>query len=212
MNYFQPNTKWVRGTLERCSDGFCSFPHRHCDGTTEASDSRRDMLEHQNEHFVRDFLKFHTLQLQNRRFPTSLLTDRPQNRRFVQGLRRFFMTCHHTPRLPRNWHHGCERLRTVAATNATSSEHSSTPTSPEWKREPLLRIREQVAHIIFFSEPSPFPPQVFSLREQAEKSQSQDVAGADSWSQKKKTVEQAEGCQGAVQCKAKNLLKWKLQP
>ena len=22
MNYFQPNTKWVRGTLERCSHGF----------------------------------------------------------------------------------------------------------------------------------------------------------------------------------------------
>ena len=43
---------------ERC----CSFPHRQRDGTKEASDSRRDMLEseHQNEHFVRDFLTFHT--------------------------------------------------------------------------------------------------------------------------------------------------------
>ena len=40
-------------------DGFCSFPHRHCDGTKEACDSRRDMLEHQHEHFVPDFLKFH---------------------------------------------------------------------------------------------------------------------------------------------------------
>ena len=70
-------------------DGFCSFPHRHCDGTTEASDSRRDMLEHQNEHFVRDFVKIHTLQLQNRRFPTSFLTNRPQNRRFARGVRRF---------------------------------------------------------------------------------------------------------------------------
>ena len=70
-------------------DGFCSFPQRHCDGTKEASDSRRDMLGHQNEHFVRNFLTFHTLQLQNRRFPTSFLTNRPQNRRFVRGFRRF---------------------------------------------------------------------------------------------------------------------------
>ena len=70
-------------------DGLCSFPHRHCDGTKEASDSRRDMLEHQNEHFVRDFRKCHTLQLKNRRVPTSFLTNRPQNRRFVRGIRRF---------------------------------------------------------------------------------------------------------------------------
>ena len=31
--------------------GFCSFPHRH----GEARDSKRDMLEPQNEHFVRGF-------------------------------------------------------------------------------------------------------------------------------------------------------------
>ena len=53
---------------------FCSFPHRHCDGTIETSDSRRDTLEHQNEHFARDFLTFHTSQLQNQRFPTNSLT------------------------------------------------------------------------------------------------------------------------------------------
>ena len=70
-------------------DGFCSFPHRHCDGTIEASDSRRDMLEQQNEHFVQDFLKFHTLQLQNRRFPKSFLASQPQNRRFVRGCLKF---------------------------------------------------------------------------------------------------------------------------
>ena len=57
-------------------DGFCSFPHRHCDGTTEASDSRRDMLEHENEHFVRDFHKIHNLQLQNQSFPTNFDTNR----------------------------------------------------------------------------------------------------------------------------------------
>ena len=37
---------------------------------------------------------------------------------------------------------GCERLRTVAATNATSSEHTLNPQTPRVKRGPLLRIRE----------------------------------------------------------------------
>ena len=35
-----------------------------------------------------------------------------------------------------------ERLRTVATTNATSSEHTLNPQTPRVKREPLLRIRE----------------------------------------------------------------------
>ena len=105
-------------------DGFCSFPHRHCDGTIEASDSRRDMLEQQNEHFVRDFLKFHTLQLQNRRFPTIFPTNRPQNRRFVRGFRRFsspvknatpateFAPCHHfvTMRFTKNTQHATSKV------------------------------------------------------------------------------------------------------
>ena len=83
---------------------FCSVPHRHCDGTTEASDSRRDMLDHQNKHFTQDVLTFHTSQLQNRRFPTSFLANRPQNRRFLRGLPSIFVTCHKMPRLPRNLH------------------------------------------------------------------------------------------------------------
>ena len=58
-------------------------------GTNEASDSRRDMLAHQNEHVARDFLTFHTSQPQNRRFPTKFLRNRPQNGRFVRGFRRF---------------------------------------------------------------------------------------------------------------------------
>ena len=37
---------------------------------------------------------------------------------------------------------GCERLRTVAIVNATSSEHTLNPQTPRVKREPLLRIRE----------------------------------------------------------------------
>ena len=36
-----------------------------------------------------------------------------------------------------------ERLRTVATTNATSSEHTLNPQTPRVKREPLLRIREK---------------------------------------------------------------------
>ena len=38
---------------------------------------------------------------------------------------------------------GCERLRTVAIVNATSSEHTINPQTPRVKREPLLRIREK---------------------------------------------------------------------
>ena len=69
--------------------GFAASPRRQRDGTKKASDSRRDMLEHQNEHFVRDLLTFHTSQLQNRCFPTSFLMDLPQTRSFVRGFRRF---------------------------------------------------------------------------------------------------------------------------
>ena len=35
---------------------------------------------------------------------------------------------------------GCGRLRTVAATNATSSEHTLSPETPRVKREPLLHL------------------------------------------------------------------------
>ena len=40
---------------------------------------------------------------------------------------------------------GCERLRTVATVNATSSEHTLNPQTPRVKRKPLLRIREKKA-------------------------------------------------------------------
>ena len=36
---------------------------------------------------------------------------------------------------------GCERLRTFATVNATSSEHTLNPQTPRMKREPSLRIR-----------------------------------------------------------------------
>jgi hypothetical protein len=38
-------------------------------------------------------------------------------------------------------------LRTVATTNATSSEHTLNPQTPRVKREPLLRIREKTRHV-----------------------------------------------------------------
>ena len=41
---------------------------------------------------------------------------------------------------------GCERLRTVANINATSSEHTLNPQTPRVKREPLLRIRGKKKH------------------------------------------------------------------
>ena len=53
-------------------------------------------------------------------------------------LRPFCKTYHrhgHTV-LTRTVANGCERLRTVANTNATSGEHSSTPTRPEWNGNP----------------------------------------------------------------------------
>ena len=54
---------------------FCSFPHRHGEATGKP-DSRRDTLEHQNEHFVRETSSnFHTLKLQTRRFPASFLMN-----------------------------------------------------------------------------------------------------------------------------------------
>ena len=69
------------------SKGFCSFPHRHGNAT------RRDMLEPQNEHFVRDVLKFFHFVATESMFsnefshePQNLL---PQNRCFVRGFRQF---------------------------------------------------------------------------------------------------------------------------
>ena len=37
---------------------FCSCPDRHRRSHRKTGDSKRDTLEHQNEHFVRDFLQF----------------------------------------------------------------------------------------------------------------------------------------------------------
>ena len=45
---------------------------------------------------------------------------------------------------------GCERLRTVADADATSSEHTLNPQTPRVKREPLLRIREKYHSRLLF--------------------------------------------------------------
>ena len=60
------------------------FPHRHCDGSKEASDSRRDMLEHRARlPYISDFAASKST------FSYSFVTNRPQNRRFVRRFRRF---------------------------------------------------------------------------------------------------------------------------
>ena len=61
------------------------------------------MLEHQNEHVVRDFVKFHNSQSQNQRFPTSFLTNR--------GLRRFSS--------PVTKCHACHGICTLSPLRAT---------------------------------------------------------------------------------------------
>ena len=43
--------------------------------------------------------------------------------------------------------HGCERLRTVADVNATSGEHSSTPTPPEWNRNPCYKFGNRMRKV-----------------------------------------------------------------
>ena len=79
---------------------FCSFPHRHGETT--------DMLEHQNEHFLRDFLKnshfvaskstfSYEFFLRTWKFATS-------KSMFRARLRSSFSASHRMPRLPRNLH------------------------------------------------------------------------------------------------------------
>ena len=52
----QNNTTTCFDTNEE--ERFCSFPHRHGEATGKPETRERDMWEHQNEHFVRDFLEF----------------------------------------------------------------------------------------------------------------------------------------------------------
>ena len=62
---------------------FCSFPHRHGETT--------DMLEHQNEHFLRDFLKNSHFVASKSTFSYEFSLEheklQPQIRCFVRGFR-----------------------------------------------------------------------------------------------------------------------------
>ena len=77
----------------RKGDMFCSFPHRHGEATGKPETARRDMWEHQNEHFVRDFLQFSHFVASKSTFSYEFSLERenlqPQNRCFVRGFRQF---------------------------------------------------------------------------------------------------------------------------
>ena len=118
---------------------FCSFPHRHCDGSTEASDSRRDMLEDQKEHFARQISL--TSQRKNQRFPTGFLMDPPQNRHFVRRFRRFFhhvlqnataatesATCHH---FAQRWQCDSQKTRNTTRLKCRSLPRKVTIRDPQ---------------------------------------------------------------------------------
>ena len=62
------------------------------------------MPEHQNEHFVRDFLTFHTLQLRKLTFSDEFSYEPTSKSTFRARLPSIFMTCHKMPRLPQNLH------------------------------------------------------------------------------------------------------------
>ena len=88
-------------------DGFCSFPHRHCNGTKEASDPSQDTLEHHKRHFVRDFLTFHTSQIvaaSKSTFSCEFSYDTTSKSTFRARLPSIFITCHKMQRQRRNLH------------------------------------------------------------------------------------------------------------
>ena len=125
----------ITACFETCNEErFCSFPHRQRDGTKEASESRRDMLEHQNEHFrarlpyISHFAASKRLETRHLgasiHFKTSFSCETSSNSQtspkstfsygfsygptsksmFRARLPSIFSTCHKVPRLPRNLH------------------------------------------------------------------------------------------------------------
>ena len=100
---------------------FCSFPHRQRDRTKEASDSRQDMLEHENDHFVRDFLTFHA---SKSTFSYEFSCDPTSKSTFRARLPSIFITCHKMPRLPRNLHHVTTRA-TLTMRFAKNTQHDT---------------------------------------------------------------------------------------
>ena len=152
------STPATQNDITACFETFneerlCSFPHRHCDGTTEASDSRRDILGHQNEHFVRDFLAFHTLQLHNRRFPTPFLTNPRQNRRFVRYFRRFSRrvtkchACHGVCTLSPL--RAALTMRFAKKTQQDTSKVMRLPCNMTWEVSKVLRLPQKMQRIFW---------------------------------------------------------------
>ena len=71
--------------------------------------ARRARWERQNEHFVRDFLRFSSHFVASKSTFSCEFSLEPenwqyQNRCFVRGFHQFFSTSHKMPRLPRNLH------------------------------------------------------------------------------------------------------------
>ena len=84
---------------------FCSFPHRHCDGTTEASDSRRDMLHGASKLAFRARLPYIShFAASKSTFSYKFSYEPTSKSTFRAKLPSIFITCHKMPRLPRNLH------------------------------------------------------------------------------------------------------------
>ena len=93
---------------------FCGFPHRHGEATEKTRHARRDRWEHQNEHFVRDFLQCSHFAASKSTFSYEFSLEpenlQPQNRCFVRGFRQF--SAHHTKC------HACHGICTLSPLDA----------------------------------------------------------------------------------------------
>ena len=71
----------------------CGFPHRHGEATGKPETRDETRLEHQNEHFVRNFLQFSHFAASKSTFSYEFSLEpenlQPQNRCFVRGFRPF---------------------------------------------------------------------------------------------------------------------------
>ena len=111
---------------------FCSFPHRHGDA------SRRDTWAQQNEHFVRDFLKFWHFVASKSTFsyefslePENLL---PQNRCFMRGFHQF--SAHRTKC------HACHGICTLSPLDAALPMRFAKNTQQDTSK--VLRLPRQM--------------------------------------------------------------------
>ena len=92
-------------------DRFCSFPHRHGEATGKPETRDETMLEHQNEHFVRDFLQFSHFVASKLAFSYGFSCEILWTSKFATSKSTFrarllsiFSTSHKMPRPQRNLH------------------------------------------------------------------------------------------------------------